>query len=147
MTLISAPKTPGMADRVSLMAASTKHCWPVPVSLMLLWLEIPTFSSMSLSRRSSWILTPSSSLEKVRLLWECAKNVHWLWITASKWIYAACILISILFCHILFLIYFLFLRFVLFVLFAEGWGPFGPPALYKNRHKHKPKNTIHPIVT
>ena len=26
-------------------------------------------------------------------------------------------------------------------------GPLGPPALYKNRHKHKPKNTIHPIVT
>ena len=63
------------------------------------------------------------------------------------WIFAACILISILFCHILFLIYFLFLRFVLFVLFAEGWGPFGPPALCKYRHKHKPKNTIHPIVT
>ena len=112
MTLISAPETPGMAEKVSLMAASTKHCWPVPVSLMLLWLEIPTFSSMSLSRRSSWILTPSSSLEKVCLLWECAKNVHWLWITASKWIYAACILISILFCHTLFLLYCLFLWFV-----------------------------------
>ena len=96
MTLISAPLAPGMADRVSLMAASTTHCWPVTVSLMTFWLEIPTFSNMSLSSRSSWILPPSSSLEKVCLLWEFAKYFNLLWIIAMQWIYSVCILISIL---------------------------------------------------
>ena len=151
MTLISAPETPGMAHKVSLMAASTKHCWPVPVSLMLLWLEIPTFSSMSLSRRLSWILTPSSSLEKVRLLWECAKYVPLLWIIAMQWIYLVYILIFILSYFVF--IYFLFFWFVtnILIFIKRIKNKLKSNQIKTNHHnqehKHKPKNTNHPIVT
>ena len=151
MTLISAPLAPGMADRVSLMAASTTHCWPVTVSLMTFWLEIPTFPNMSLSSRSSWILPPPSSLEKVRLLWEFAKYVHLLWIIAMQWIYSVCILISILSYFIF--IYFLFFWFVtnILIFIKRIKNKLKSNQIKTNHHnqehKHKPKNTNHPIVT